>query len=230
MSAAEGRAGIGSLEVEGVARVFRTGAREVRVLRGVTHRFDVGRLTTIQGASGSGKSTLLHIIGGLDKPDAGLVRVDGRDLYVSGRDGLARYRNRRVGMVFQAYHLMPDLTALENVALPSLIGGRAAMDRARELIEAVGLGDRTTHLPGELSGGEQQRVAIARALVNGPDLLLADEPTGNLDSSAGKAVLELMLDLLSGRGLTAVLVTHDAGVASLGHRRLKLADGRLNEE
>ncbi|MCC6353184.1 MAG: ABC transporter ATP-binding protein [Verrucomicrobiae bacterium] len=230
MSGAPQNAGIASLEVEGVERVFRAGAREVHVLRGVTHRFDVGRLTTIQGASGSGKSTLLHIIGGLDRPDAGSVRVDGSNLYATGRDGLARYRNRRVGMIFQAYHLMPDLTALENVALPGLIGGRVETGRARELLAAVGLGDRATHLPGELSGGEQQRVAIARALINEPDLLLADEPTGNLDSAAGASVLELMLDLLSRRGLTAVLVTHDAGVASKGHRRLRLADGLLCEE
>lgn len=230
MSGAPTGGGLGSLEIEGVERVFRAGPREVHVLRGVTHRFDIGRLTAIQGASGSGKSTLLHIIGGLDKPDAGSVRIDGRELYASGRDGLARYRNRRVGMIFQAYHLLPDLTALENVALPSLIGGRVAMGRAGELLVAVGLKDRVTHLPGELSGGEQQRVAIARALINEPDLLLADEPTGNLDSAAGKSVLELMLDLLSRRGLTAVLVTHDAGVASMGHRRLKLADGRLGEE
>jgi len=230
MTGEQGQRGLRSLDVEGVERVFRAGAREVKVLGGVRHHFEVGRLTTIQGASGSGKSTLLHIIGGLDKPDAGKVRVDGMDLYAAGRDGLARYRNGRVGMIFQAYHLMPDLTALENVALPSLIGARLAMDRARDLLHAVGLRDRATHLPGELSGGEQQRVAIARAMMNEPDLLLADEPTGNLDSAAGKAVLELMLDLLSGRGLTAVLVTHDPWVASLGHRRLKLVDGRLNEE
>ncbi len=230
MSEAAKRAGLGSLEMEAVERVFRAGPREVHVLRGVTHRFDVGRLTTIQGASGSGKSTLLHILGGLDRPDEGAVRVDGRDLYALGGDGLARYRNRRVGMVFQAYHLLPDLTALENVALPSLIGGRVAMDRARELIGAVGLADRAEHLPGELSGGEQQRVAIARAMINEPDILLADEPTGNLDSTMGGAVLELMLDLLRGRGLTAVIVTHDAGIASMGHRRLRLADGRLGEE
>lgn len=230
MSGGQGQRGLRSLDVEGVERIFRAGAREVKVLGGVAHHFEVGRLTTIQGASGSGKSTLLHIIGGLDKPDAGKVRVDGTDLYAAGRDGLARYRNGRVGMIFQAYHLMPDLTALENVALPSLIGARLAMDRARELLQAVGLRDRATHLPGELSGGEQQRVAIARAMMNEPDLLLADEPTGNLDSAAGKAVLELMLDLLSERGLTAVLVTHDPSVASLGHRRLKLVDGRLNEE
>lgn len=230
MSSGTGQTGILSLEMEDVGRVFKSGVRELRVLREITHRFEVGRLTTIQGASGSGKSTLLHILGGLDRPDAGAVRVDGTDLYASGREGLAHFRNRRVGMVFQAYHLMPDLTAVENIALPSLIGGRPDMERAKKLLDAVGLRDRAEHLPGQLSGGEQQRVAIARAMINGPDLLLADEPTGNLDSSAGKAVLELMLDLLSERRLTAVLVTHDQGVASLGHRRLRLADGRLNEE
>ncbi len=215
------------LAAEGVEKEFWMGAQRLRVLRGITHTFADGKLTTVEGASGSGKSTLLHVLGGIEKPDAGRVLLDGVPFYSEPARAQAAARNRRIGFVFQAYHLLPEMTALENVMLPARIGRREGRAKAAALLEAVGLGARAEHLPAELSGGEQQRVAIARALVNEPEVLLADEPTGNLDSKTGGAVLEMLLGLRAGRGLTAVLVTHDAAVAARGDFHLHLADGAL---
>ncbi len=216
-----------TLSAEQMHVSYRNGPREVAVLRGVTISFATGKLTTIQGASGSGKSTLLHTLGGLGKPDAGRVLLDGASLYDLSQNALSRTRNARFGFVFQAYHLLPELTALENVLLPARIARKNPVEKARLLLEEMGLTDRAEHRPSELSGGEQQRVAIARALVNDPDILLADEPTGNLDAKSGTAVLDCVLQIQSARQLTAILVTHDDRIAGAGHVRLRLADGEL---
>jgi ABC-type lipoprotein export system ATPase subunit len=216
-----------SLRAESVDKSFSLLRERIHVSRCITHEFAAGEVTSIVGASGSGKSTLLHILGGLDRPDAGRVLIDDVSLYDLGAAELSRWRNRRIGFVFQAYHLLPELSAEENVMLPGLIGGRAAMNDARALLDQVGLGSRMRHRPAELSGGEQQRVAIARALINSPDLVLADEPTGNLDSKNGAAVLDLLLALQRDRRLSLVLVTHDPAIAACGSHRLVLQDGEL---
>jgi predicted ABC-type transport system involved in lysophospholipase L1 biosynthesis ATPase subunit len=207
---------------------YRIGRREVEVLQGVEFAAAPGEMVAIRGASGAGKSTLLHLLGGLDLPDAGEVRFRGRDLGTLSSAELARFRNRHVGFVFQAYHLLPEFDALENVCLPARVARedvRAVAARGRALLQRVGLGHRLDHLPAELSGGEQQRVAIARALINSPDLLLADEPTGNLDSQASESILQLLLSLRQERGLTLVLATHDARVAAHAPRVVELLDG-----
>ena len=216
-----------TVQANQVKKAFPLGGRKIGVLEDLTHTFLANKLTTIQGASGAGKTTLLQILGGIEPPEEGQVLLDGCDLYAMREGARARLRNRRIGFVFQSYHLLPELTALENVLLPGAIGRRDVRARARELLTHVGLADRLEHRPSELSGGEQQRVAIARALINEPDLLLADEPTGNLDSVTGHAVLELMLQVQSERGLTAILVTHDGAVAARGAERLQLVDGRI---
>lgn len=216
------------LRAERLTKGYRLGRREVAVLRGVDLELQRGEMVAIRGASGAGKSTLLHLLGGLDVPDAGEVWFGGEALSRMAQATLARFRNRHIGFVFQAYHLLPELDALENVGLP---GRMARLDaglverRARELLRRVGLGARMDHRPPELSGGEQQRVAIARALVNEPDVLLADEPTGNLDSRTGEAILELLMELRAERGLALVMATHDARVASHAPRVLELVDG-----
>jgi putative ABC transport system ATP-binding protein/lipoprotein-releasing system ATP-binding protein len=218
-----------SFEAWQVTKQFRLSHTEIGVLRDVSHRFACGELTTIQGASGAGKTTLLQVLGGLECPDGGEVRMDGTPIYAQGGKWLARMRNQRVGFVFQSYHLLPEFSALENVMLPAMIRGQAAAQRAEELLVHVGLKDRMEHRPSEMSGGEQQRVAIARALINDPELLLADEPTGNLDRKTGGEVLDLMLAIREGRRLTSVLVTHDAAIAAKGHHRMRLVDGTLCE-
>ncbi len=209
---------------------YRLGRRTVEVLRGVTLELRPGEFIALQGASGSGKSTLLHLLGGLDVPDDGSIEFEGRSLAgLSPRD-LAAFRNAQVGFIFQAYHLLPELDALENVCLPARIARRPAAQtirRARELLERVGLGSRLDHRPAELSGGEQQRVAIARALINAPPLVLADEPTGNLDSHAGAEIMDLLTALRAEHGTALVLVTHDARVAARAPRRLELLDGEV---
>ena len=218
------------LEAREVHKSYTLGQRTLEVLRGLSLTVRRGEFLALRGASGAGKSTLLHLLGGLDTPDTGDIWFEGRDLASMGPTDLARWRNRTVGFVFQAYHLLPELDALENVCLPARLARVAAQEaeaRARELLKRVGLADRVEHRPAELSGGEQQRVAIARALINSPELLLADEPTGNLDSHTGDEILDLLLSLRAERQTTLVIATHDAKVAGKAPRVLELVDGRV---
>ncbi len=207
--------------------MFRLGHTDLEILRGLDAAFPRGGVSTIQGASGSGKSTLLQILGGLEKPDAGEVRWGGESIYGWSRDRLAAWRNQAVGVVFQAYHLFPELSALENVEFPARLARRHDAAAATRLLEQVGLGTRLHHRPAELSGGEQQRVAIARALRNNPALLLADEPTGNLDTTTGHEIIDLLLHLREERGHCLVIVTHDDRIAALGRQRFRLEEGLL---
>jgi lipoprotein-releasing system ATP-binding protein len=221
------------LVAEGVGRSFPSGDRTLEVLTGVDLSLSAGEIVAIVGPSGSGKSTLLHCLGGLDRPTTGRVRIGGRDLSEVGDDELARVRSRRVGFVFQFHHLLPDFDAMENVMLPMLIAGEtpaAARERARALLGMVGLSERITHAPGELSGGEQQRVAVARALANGPAVVLADEPSGNLDAANSLALHDLLQRLRSEHGATFLVATHDPELASRADRVLEMRDGRLWEE
>ncbi len=222
------------LEAEALRKTYRIGRAEVPVLRGVSLAVRDGETVAIVGASGAGKSTLLHVLGALDRPDAGTVRFRGASLYDLPSRRRPLCRARRVGFVFQFYHLLPELDLLDNVLLPALAaGGWPRLDapalraRAASLLEAVGLAARARHLPAELSGGEQQRAALARALMNRPDLVLADEPTGNLDSVAGGRVLDMLLSLTRGGGHALVLVTHNLAVARAADRILELRDGGL---
>jgi len=218
------------LECRNLDKGFRIGARTIEVLRDVSFTVATGDFVALRGASGAGKSTLLHLLGGLDTPTGGEVRYEGRNLStMSGRE-LARFRNRRIGFVFQAYHLLPEFDAVENVCAPARLARRPANEAraaAMAMLGRVGLAHRLDHRPSELSGGEQQRVAIARALVNTPDLLLADEPTGNLDSHTGQEIIDLLCDLQAERRLTLVIATHDTRVATRAPRVLELLDGRL---
>jgi predicted ABC-type transport system involved in lysophospholipase L1 biosynthesis ATPase subunit len=218
------------LRAADLARSFQVGRNRIDVLRGVSLGISAAQRVFLCGPSGAGKTTLLYILAGLDRPNAGSVHLDATSLYGLPDADLARTRNRRMGYVFQSYLLLPELTALENVALPSLIGGKVAKDRARQLLEKVGLGHRLDHLPFELSGGEQQRCAIARALINDPVLLFADEPTGNLDSKTGREVMDLLLGLATAEGKTLIIVTHDTHLAEQGDRRITLADGVIVED
>ena len=204
------------------------GAGPVNILRQINLTITAGETLSIVGPSGAGKTTLLMALSGLERPTSGSVAVAGTELSQLDEDGLARFRRRHVGIVFQSFHLVPTMTALENVALPlEFAGARDAAGRAREALEAVGLGERLAHFPGELSGGEQQRVALARAFVPRPALLLADEPTGNLDQETGERVMELLFTLQREQGTTLVLVTHDLHLAARCQRQLNMADGRL---
>ena len=217
------------IEAINVHRALPLGGRELQVLRGVSFSVMEGAWIALTGPSGSGKSTLLGILAGIDRPTEGKVILEGEEISALPEGKLARVRNRKLGIVFQAFHLIPTLTAQENVEAPLYIGPNRhkAAALAREMLAWVGLADRTNHLPHQLSGGEQQRVAIARALVSGPSLLLADEPTGNLDSATGKQVLTLIRQLREQLGLTVVMVTHDPQVAAYADRSLHLVDGRL---
>jgi lipoprotein-releasing system ATP-binding protein len=200
----------------------------VEVLRSVDFEAQAGEVVAIMGASGAGKSTLLQILGTLLTPDAGSLTIDGTDVLSLRGNALAAFRNRRIGFVFQAHHLLPEFTALENVMIPALIGGtstREARRQADDLLQLVGLSGRATHKPSELSGGEQQRVAIARALINAPAILFADEPTGNLDTRTKDEIHQLLLDVRKEKGQTVVVVTHDAGLAQLCDRTCFLEDG-----
>jgi putative ABC transport system ATP-binding protein len=215
-----------------VSRVFGVGDSAVRALCDVSVELERGLLTAVMGPSGSGKSTLMHILAGLDRPTSGSVTFGGTDITAVGDDELTRLRQRHVGFVFQFFNLLPTLTAAENVLLPALIAGeRAARREARaaELLELVGLADRAEHLPAQLSGGEQQRISIARALLREPDLVLADEPTGNLDTRSGQVVLDLLRRIADG-GQTVVMVSHDPNAASRADRVVFLRDGRVAGE
>jgi putative ABC transport system ATP-binding protein len=204
------------------------GAARVHILKGVTLKIRQGEAVGLVGPSGSGKSTLLMTLGGLERPDSGSVRIAGQDLGVLNEDGLARFRGRHVGIVFQSFHLIPTMTALENVAVPlELAGRRDAFARAQAELESVGLGARTAHYPAQLSGGEQQRVALARALAPEPAILIADEPTGNLDESTGASIIELMFRLKRERGATLVLVTHDLSLATRCDRMIRIRSGHI---
>jgi putative ABC transport system ATP-binding protein/lipoprotein-releasing system ATP-binding protein len=208
-------------------RSFQLGARKIEVLRGISTEIFHGEAVFLCGASGAGKTTLLYTLAGLETPEAGTVVFEGTPLYRGGESAQSRIRNERIGFVFQGYFLLPELTALENVVLPSMIGGKIKREAAERALSDVGLADRMQHLPAELSGGEQQRVAIARALINDPTIIFADEPTGNLDSKTGDGIVELLLGLVRERGKTLVVVTHDAHLATRGDRRLEMRDGLL---
>ncbi len=219
------------MQAAGLTKQVESQGRPLVILREVDLRVDAGESVAILGASGSGKSTLLGLLAGLDHPSAGKVWIDGTDLFALNEDGRAALRARMIGFVFQAFHLLPALTALENVMLPlELAGALEARQRARAVMERVGLGGRTGHYPAQLSGGEQQRVAIARAFAPHPKLLLADEPTGNLDSGTGARIIDLLFELNREQGTTLLLVTHDGELASRCSRRLKLAAGVLEDE
>jgi lipoprotein-releasing system ATP-binding protein len=218
------------LSARGLKKTYAVGKRALEVLRGVDLTVSRGDFVALRGASGTGKSTLLHLIGGLDSPNAGEIIFCGQNLAAFSESRLTNFRNRRVGFVFQAYHLLPELTALENVCLPARIARTPAAQaekRGRELLARVGLGERLEHKPSELSGGEQQRVAIARALVNEPELLLADEPTGNLDSHTGGEIIELLKQLRAEKQMTLIIATHDAKVAATAPRVIELVDGLI---
>ena len=215
------------IRARGIRRAYRIGRDEVPVLQGLDLDVRAGEVVFLRGPSGAGKTTLLYILAGLEKPDAGEVEIEGEALYTNNSARLARRRNSRMGYLFQHFFLMPELTALENVLLPAFIGARDRTEAAEAMLEKVGLGHRLHHLPAELSGGEQQRVALARALVNDPAILFADEPTGNLDSRNGAAIMELLLGLARDQGKTLVVVTHDANLAANGDRQLQMRDGKI---
>ncbi len=208
---------------------FRMGARRIEVLRGISMQIARNEAAFLSGASGAGKTTLLYTLAGLERPESGTVEFEGRRLYDGSSAAEARLRNEKMGFVFQGYFLLPELTALENVLLPAMIGRKATRDAAEESLAAVGLGDRLHHLPAELSGGEQQRVAIARALTNNPQIIFADEPTGNLDSRTGDAIIDLLLNLARTRNKTLLVVTHDARLAARGDRQMHIKDGVLSK-
>jgi len=206
---------------------FQMGARRIEVLRGISLEVAHGEVVFICGASGAGKTTLMYTLAGLERPRSGAVEFEGRNLYNGSSSSQARFRNEKMGFVFQGYFLLPELTALENVSLPGRIGRRSTIKSAEESLRAVGLADRLQHLPPELSGGEQQRVAIARALVNDPEIIFADEPTGNLDSKTGDTIIDLLLTLAREGKKTLLIVTHDARLAARGDRTLQIVDGVL---
>lgn len=219
-----------ALEAVDVTRSYRLDGVSIDALRGVSLRVDPGDFVAVVGPSGSGKSTLMHLLGGLDRPTSGTMRVGGRDVAQITADELAAVRNTTIGFVFQAFQLLPRTSALDNVALPLVYRGLRRAERrkrAAATLAAVGMGHRLGHRPGQLSGGEQQRVAIARALVTDPDVLLADEPTGNLDTARGQEVLDLLSGLNAERGVAVVVVTHDTEVAARAARQVHVRDGRL---
>ena len=225
------------IEIENVTKTYQMGEVQVHALRGVSLAIEQGEWMAIMGPSGSGKSTLMHIIGCLDTPTAGVYRLDGVEVGGMGENELAAIRNRQIGFVFQTFNLLPRTNALKQVMLPmqySRNGGRIPLaereGRAREALEMVGLGDRMEHLPTELSGGQQQRMAIARALVNAPAIIMADEPTGNLDSKSGAEVMGVLRRLHEERGITVVMVTHDEEIGAQAERIVRLRDGLVVDE
>ncbi|HWB05520.1 MAG TPA: ABC transporter ATP-binding protein [Verrucomicrobiales bacterium] len=217
----------GTLTAVNIHRSFTIGTGTIEVLKGVDLTVLPGERVFLCGPSGAGKTTLLYILGGLEAPTRGRVMLGGQSLYERSNASQAEMRNRLTGYVFQNYLLLPELTALENVCLPAMIGGKQAKERGAHLLGLVGLGARLQHLPSELSGGEQQRVAIARALVNDPRILFADEPTGNLDSKTGEEVMNLLLSVVAETKKTLMVVTHDTRLAGQGDRKLVLRDGML---
>lgn len=230
MSTQAAPAGTALIDIRSLTKVYPMGKAQVRALAGVTLQVQRGEFCCIMGASGSGKSTLLNLIGGLDRPTSGEIEVGDVALHELDENALAAYRRNRVGFVFQSFNLVSTMTAQQNVEFPMVFARVPAgqrHQRARALLEAVGLGQRLTHKPTELSGGEQQRVALARALVNRPSILLADEPTGNLDSSTGSEILDIMLRANREGNVTVVLVTHDPGVARYASRVIRMKDGRV---
>ncbi len=220
------------VEVKGVKKAYQLGKVSVPALRGVSFNIDKGEFLTIFGPSGSGKSTLLHLIGGLDRPDEGDIIVDGSNLLQLDNDKLAKLRLTKIGFVFQFFNLLPRITALANVELPLAIADlpeKESRERAKKTLKLVGLESRVDHRPSELSGGEQQRVAIARALINNPKIILADEPTGNLDTKIGREIVQLMRKLNKEEGLTLVIITHDTTVAESADRVVNLKDGLIED-
>jgi lipoprotein-releasing system ATP-binding protein len=218
------------IEARGLHKRYEMGQRSLEVLRGVGLKVAKGDFLALQGASGAGKSTLLHLLGGLDSPNAGEIWFAGQNLAALSNGALAQLRNLKIGFIFQAYHLLPELDALENVCLPARMArvpAAAAEARGRELLARVGLKDRVEHRPNELSGGEQQRVAIARALINSPELILADEPTGNLDSRTGDEIIDLLCELRAERQTTLIIATHGANVARRAPAVVQLDDGQI---
>ena len=219
------------LDVQGLVRRFRTEVEDLVVLDGLDLRIETSESVAIMGTSGSGKSTFLTLVGGLDRPDSGAIRIRERDIVHLNEKALGEYRSRFVGFVFQFHYLIRDLSALENVAIPAMMAGvskRVAMKKAAELLGELGLEDRLDHVPAKLSGGERQRTAIARALINQPELVLADEPTGNLDAANARAVGDLLFSLPARFGTTIIVATHDASIAERADRRCRLIGGRLD--
>src|SRR5437762_3304165 len=220
------------IAVRNLVKTIRNGAHQVEIIRNISFDVPSRQFVAVMGPSGSGKSTLLGLIAGLDWPTSGTIAIDGQDITTLREDELAQLRGKKLGFVFQSYHLIPTLTALENVILPMEFNGgpNGAAGRAEHLLESVGLIDRRDHYPVQLSGGEQQRVALARAFMMRPSVLLADEPTGNLDTGNGQHILELLIRLNQDEGTTLVLVTHDELLASHAQRRIQLRDGRIVED
>lgn len=220
------------IEVSGVTKSYNIGTRELQVLKGIDFTVNQGEIVAVVGASGAGKSTLLHIVGTLDKPTSGKVLFDGEDVFSLPDEKIARFRSLQIGFVFQFHHLLPEFTALENVAMPALIAGKKLSQvtgHALDLLAEVGLSERAEHRPSELSGGEQQRVAVARALVNNPKVILADEPSGNLDSVNAESLHRLLLDLCGNHKTTFLIATHNDHLTGLAHRVFKIQDGKLVE-
>ena len=218
------------IQVTDLHKSFPMGEQTLTVLKGINLRIQRGELIAVVGASGAGKSTLLHILGLLDRPTAGTVQFEGQDLFQLSESAQAEFRNKRIGFVFQFHHLLPEFTALENACMPALIQRRQpneVKDEAIAILKDVGLGERLHHKPGELSGGEQQRVAVARALLQKPNLVLADEPTGNLDTHTGEALFNLMRELNKARGVTFVMVTHNDKLSAQADRIVHMQDGQI---
>jgi lipoprotein-releasing system ATP-binding protein len=230
------------IETKDLKKVFITDAGELNVLKDITLSIKEGEMVGIVGASGVGKSTLLHILGALDRPTSGNLYYSNTDVFSLDRNSLATFRNKTIGFVFQFHHLLPEFSAIENVIMPGLIGKGSRdkgfkvlsyteiKDRAEKLLDEMGLSERKKHRPGELSGGEQQRVAVARALILEPKVVLADEPTGNLDTSTGEELFKIFIDLNKEKGITFVIVTHNESLSSRCHRILKMVDGRLTDD
>ena len=216
-----------AVEARDIFRTFEIGENRIEVLKGVSLQVKEGEKMFLVGPSGAGKTSLLYTLAGLEKPNAVDVMIDGKSLYRQSRVAQAKTRNTTMGYVFQNFFLMPELTALENVLVPAMIRGKRGAERATELLSRVGLAERTHHLPNELSGGEQQRVAIARSLINDPKIIFADEPTGNLDTKTGEAVMELLMELVDEKERTLLVVTHDQDLSRSGDRTVTLVDGRI---